>query len=130
MKPHLMKYSNILQVDDDPDDCEMFHETLLTIGIAAYTAINNPVEAMKKLRSGKVHPDVIILDVNMPMMNGMEFLQLLKNNDQLHDIPVIVFSTCSESATKRRALEAGALKYITKPVTFSLLQQTLRKILL
>jgi DNA-binding response OmpR family regulator len=123
-----MQYKNILQVDDDEEDCEMFYEALRKVSPANYTSINDSIDALKKLESGKIIPDVIVLDINMPIVNGMEFLVRLKENDTLKIIPVIIFSTSTLVQTKRTAISLGAADYIVKPSNFSELKNTLRSI--
>jgi CheY-like chemotaxis protein len=74
-----MIYRNILQIDDDCDDCELFMEALEEISSAQYTAIYDPVEALRKLMESEITPDVIFLDLNMPIMSGIEFLTEIKS---------------------------------------------------
>jgi CheY-like chemotaxis protein len=124
-----MKFNNILHIDDDPDDCEIFAEALKEVSSALHTAIHNPVEALIKLDSEKIVPDVIVLDLNMPYMNGMEFLKELKKRSHLKNIPVIMFSTCSVRDVKRRAKEFGAFDYITKPDNYKALRSILQSVL-
>lgn len=62
--------------------------------------------------------DLIILDINMPKINGMLFLKFLKNNSRYCDVPVIVLSTSCDKETIRDAYENGANSYITKPTSY------------
>jgi two-component system response regulator len=63
-------------------------------------------------------PDVIFLDLNLPKVDGWSLLNQIKANESLREIPVVVLSTSAAGAHKRRALELGALYYITKPHSF------------
>jgi CheY-like chemotaxis protein len=122
-----MSYKNILQIDDDSDDCELFMEALEAVSSAIYTAINDPVEALRKLVNKEIRPDVIFLDLNMPVMSGIELLSELKKQELLKDIPVIIFSTSQLEDIKREAKNSGAYDYISKPNNFNELKGILRK---
>jgi len=60
-------------------------------------------------------PDIIFLDLNMPIMNGTEFLQKIKTIDRLKDIPVVIFSTTSDERATQHVKRLGAMDFITKP---------------
>lgn len=110
-----MKYNSILQIDDDADDCEMFAEALHKVSQSEYISITNPVKAVESLISGLLKPDVIVLDVNMPGMNGIEVLSKIKTNRATSGIPVIMFSTSANQDHIDKSLSLGALKYVAKP---------------
>ncbi|MDR7211657.1 response regulator [Flavobacterium piscis] len=120
-----MTYKNILQIDDDTDDCELFLEALQAISSALYTSINDPVDALRKLIHKEISPDVIFLDLNMPVMSGMEFLTEIKKNDIIKNIPVIIFSTSQFDEIKRQAKNNGAHDFISKPSDFNELKKIL-----
>ena len=81
-------------VDDDPDDIDLFKEFLSEAdnGCHLITA-NDGVDALRQLRTTGIDPDVIFLDYNMPLMNGMRCLVALKEDPLLMDIPVVMHST-------------------------------------
>ena len=110
-----MNYNCILQIDDDADDCEMFAEVLNEVSNSKYVAINNPFTAVESLINGLLQPDVIVLDVNMPGMNGIEVLSKIKKNKETSAIPVIMFSTSAHPDLVEKALMLGAAKYVSKP---------------
>ncbi len=120
-----MTYKNILQIDDDIDDCEFFMEALHAVSSAGYTAIQNPVEALNKLILNEIRPDVIFLDLNMPIMSGFEFLTEIKKQDGIKNIPIIIFSTSQMEEIKRKARNYGASGYISKPSDFNELKKIL-----
>jgi len=122
-------YYNLLQIDDDPDDCELFSDALKQVSEINYTCMHNPVEAVKQLVEQKITPDIIILDMNMPVMNGMLVLQKIKNKKKLASIPVIIFSTSELAPYKENAMQLGALAYFAKPTCFSALVALLKTIL-
>jgi two-component system chemotaxis response regulator CheY len=77
----------------------------------------NGQEALTILEKNQGNIDLIILDWNMPLMNGMEFLQIVKSNDKFKHIPVIMNTTESEKHKIIAAIQAGASNYMTKPFT-------------
>lgn len=123
-----MKYQKLLQIDDDQDDCELFAEALREVSEITYTAINNPIKALQKLKSGKIKPDLIILDFNMPGMNGLDLLEALKRDSDASKIPVIMLSTSSREDFRKTAIERGALDYITKPTSFDALKRVVKSL--
>jgi CheY-like chemotaxis protein len=120
-----MTYSNILQIDDDSDDCELFMEALQVVSAATYTAIYSPVEALQKLIGKEIEPDVIFLDLNMPIMSGLEFLIEIKKEETLKGIPIIIFSTSQLDDIIREAKAHGAYDFISKPNNFNDLKRIL-----
>jgi len=114
-----MAFKNILLIDDDEDEHDIFRSALnqLSSNVAFDTAFDAG-DALSRLASKQLEPDVIFLDLNMPMMNGEVFLSQIKNNHSLKDIPVIIFSTASSPSTIRTVKELGASDYITKPDSF------------
>lgn len=124
-----MKYKNILLIDDDNDDQDIFISALGEVSSSVKcTAISDAVLALDKLRSEAIIPDVIFLDLNMPLMNGQQFLAEIKKDSGLNKIPVIVLSTTSHSAVMRDCRNLGALDFITKPDDYNTLIQILRSI--
>ncbi|WP_264537419.1 response regulator [Flavobacterium sp. N1736] len=122
-----MAYKKFLQIDDDLDDCELFMDALNAISNSSYTGINDPVEAFHKLLMQEIKPDVIFLDLNMPVMSGLELLTEIKKQEILKQIPVIIFSTSQLEDIIWEAKQLGAYDYISKPNNFDALKQILRK---
>lgn len=111
-----MNYQKILLIDDDLDDQEIFLTALSKVSDSvSCITMSSAVEALQSLSNGQLLTDVIFLDLNMPVMNGQQFLAQIKNNEALRDIPVIVFSTSSHLPTIRLTKELGAEGFITKP---------------
>lgn len=92
------------------------------------TYFDTPIKGIEWLYEGNT-PDLIILDIRMPEMNGDEFLSYIKKNGLFKDIPVIVLSGEESSATRIRMLEEGADDYILKPFNPMELKIRIRKVL-
>ena len=120
-----MKYKNILQIDDDFDDCEFFEQALRMVSNARYTSLNNPLDALRKLINREIKPDLIFMDVNMPIMSGPELLSEIKKRDTTKNIPVIMLST-SPLLSKSQEKILGAKDYLVKPNTFNELKSLIR----
>ena len=119
----------ILFVDDDVEEFEIFCEALKTFntvckclhvydGQEAFDLLNNKLTIL---------PDYIFLDINMPVMNGMECLQKIKAEPKLRDIPVIVYSTTSNPFEMGIYRNLGAAEFIVKPSSFIKLVNILRQ---
>lgn len=113
-------------VDDDHDDQEVFLEALRAIdtSIVCYTAKDGR-DALHQLQEALILPDVLFVDLNMPIMSGKELLKALKKEKSLQSIPVIVYSTSSAEKEKDNCIELGAVSYISKPTQFKTLVTTL-----
>ncbi len=103
----------VLVVDDDPDIVEILKYNLKNSGYSVKSA-GNGVEAIKKAK--KFIPDIILMDVMMPEMSGIEACEEIKNIDQLSQVIIIFLSARSEDYTQISAYDAGADDYISKPV--------------
>lgn len=93
------------------------------------TVCEDAREAIDKLESKAIaKPDVIFLDINLPVMSGWECLSWLKRHIAYKDVPVIMYSTSSHSRDKEIAHDLGALLFFTKPNEYSLLVHFLKEI--
>lgn len=125
-----MKFQNLLLIDDDEDDQELFIEAAKEIAPDInITVVPDASIALEKLISKAVTADVIFSDLNMPRMNGQQFLLEIKRRPDLKDIPVIIFSTSSHAHTIQLVKDFGAHDFITKPGLFNELVSTLRRLL-
>ena len=125
-----MNYGNILLIDDDEDDQEIFRTALEKVDRSINcTSLNNAIEALDKLRSNQIQPDLIFLDLNMPVMNGQQFLMQIKNDDALSYIPVVILSTSSHKASIELTRELGAMEFYSKPDKFEDLIGILKSVL-
>ena len=110
---------SLLVVDDNPTNRDLLTRQLARHGYIVAAAADG-TEALDKL--GARDFDLILLDVIMPGMDGVETLQRLKEDERLRDIPVIMLSSLDEVESAIRCIEAGAAEYITKPVQSTLLE--------
>ncbi|OGC05222.1 two-component system response regulator [candidate division WOR-1 bacterium RIFOXYA12_FULL_43_27] len=102
----------ILLVDDEPELVEMVKMRLAANGFEVITA-GDGVEGLEKARSEK--PDLIILDLMLPKMNGYEVCRLLKFEEKTGKIPIILFSARAQESDKATGKDVGADAYIVKP---------------
>ncbi|GAA6623922.1 response regulator [Scytonema sp. NUACC26] len=103
---------NILVVDDTPDNLRLLSAMLTTQGYEVRKALNGK---MALTACHMVLPDVILLDINMPGMDGYEVCQQLKLDERTYDIPVIFISALDDVLDKVKAFDVGGVDYITKP---------------
>ena len=108
-----LKRPMILVVDDEPTNVELFEAQLSAAGYEVVTAYGGE-EALGKVESEK--PDLILLDVVMPGLNGFEISKTLKGNVETMFIPVVMVTALSKRKDKIQAIESGADDFLTKPV--------------
>jgi CheY-like chemotaxis protein len=116
----------VLVVEDEADAAEMFAEMMRVNGFRVVKSFSSG-PAISLITSE--HPDVVILDVMMPDVSGLEVLRFMRREPNLAAIPVIVVSAKSMPADIQIGLEAGASVYLTKPVGFLDLKQAVEKVL-
>ena len=113
---------NILLVEDDTVDVlnvrRSFekHKILNPLHIAT-----NGIDALQMLRSGQVPAErrLVLLDLNLPRMNGIEFLRHLRSDPRLHMIPVVVLTTSADDRDRIDAFNLNVAGYLVKPITFA-----------
>jgi CheY-like chemotaxis protein len=115
-----MNRHTILLVEDDELDVISVKRSLaqLETEYDLLTAFNG-IEALELLKSSDVLPDVILLDLNMPRMNGIEFLKALRADSELRGIRVFVMTTSSESTDRDQTESLGISGYIIKPLNYN-----------
>lgn len=118
----MTKYPNILMVDDDPEDRMIINDAFEDLGNASSIHFEeNGEEAIRYLEhcsNTSSLPSLIILDLNMPRMNGRQTLGFLKENNAFLHIPVIIFSTSLNQFEHDQCLALGAHSYVIKPMTY------------
>jgi CheY-like chemotaxis protein len=120
-----MSPKKILLVEDDYLDVTNVKRALnkLAVDYTLHVA-HNGVDALAALNGNtqdgtRIHPDIILLDINMPKMNGLEFLGIIKNYYSLNNIKTFIMTTSSEEYDKVAAENLGIAGYILKPLDFS-----------
>jgi two-component system chemotaxis response regulator CheY len=108
-----MTMKNILVVDDSRVMRDMIVACLRPRGDLAFTHAASGLEAIERL-SLKTF-DLVVLDLNMPDIGGIEVVQFVRGQDQLRALPIIVVTTRGDDASRARSLEVGATRFMTKP---------------
>jgi len=127
----MQKLKPILLVEDDSVDAMTVKRAMrdLQVNHSVIHSVNGE-EAMKYLTSPDTEkPFVILLDLNMPKMSGIEFLKVMKTHSELKTIPVIVLTTSKERRDVLDSFELGASGYMVKPVDYSKFVEILSRIM-
>lgn len=117
---------NIMMVDDDEDDRLMFEEAMEETRLLCtlQTAIDGQdMINQLKLATKDDLPDLILLDLNMPRMDGREALEEIKKDEELRAIPIVILTTSNAEEDIIKSYNSGANSYIPKPVTFDGLRE-------
>ena len=117
---------NIMVIDDSFTTRKMLSFLLKGEGFNVVSA-ENGIDALEKLPFSNI--DIIITDLNMPQMDGLELVNSLKKNPDYKEIPVIMLTTESEDSDKQKGFEAGASSYLIKPVPQDVLIKEVKKFL-
>lgn len=120
----------ILLVEDDQVDAMTVKRALKELHVInPLVHRENGEAALAHLRDpGSVRPCIILLDLNMPIMNGIEFLQAVKGDEALRRIPVVVLTTSEEQQDKVNSFDLGVAGYMAKPVDYRQFVEVMRSI--
>lgn len=120
---------NVLIVDDSPVMRSFIKRVLLASGLETQEPFQagNGREALEQLRGNPV--DLVLCDINMPEMDGAEFLRQAREDEALHVPPVIVVSTDARLDRVKQMLDLGALGYVTKPFAPEVLRSEIERVL-
>lgn len=119
------KVINILMIEDDSLDVRDAQRTLDKMNVLYKMQVaKNGEEALFYLKEGVnnssfARPDIVMLDLNMPKMNGVEFLTAIRSNDQWKDLKVFVITTSDEKEDRQKVKGLGVSGYIVKPLKFN-----------
>ncbi|MFB3851659.1 MAG: PleD family two-component system response regulator [Acidobacteriota bacterium] len=116
----------VLIIDDNPDLLDIVDAILSDSGfiVAKAASGESGIEISKTLK-----PDLILLDINMPRIDGFEVLTQLKQTEETKNIPVAMFSVRSDLRDKKLSFQKGAIDYISKPFQYNRLTEKVEKIL-
>ncbi len=120
------KHTRILIADDEPDILEILSYNLIAEGYQVSTA-KNGLEVLNKMN--KPYPHLLILDVMMPEMDGIETCERLRKNPELNDLIIVFLTARNEDYSQVAGLEAGADDYISKPVKPKVLLSKIKALL-
>ena len=117
----------ILLVDDSPTIRRMVRAALGALPGIGFTEAGSELQAIETLAMQRVQ--MIVLDLNMPDMHGLEVLRFLRSQEQYRELPVMVLTTRGDETSRDAALQAGASAYMTKPFSPSVLVSSVRELL-
>lgn len=119
----------IYYLDDDTDDLHFFKEIAETLGHAVETYVNGNM-MLKALSNGRPLPDIIFLDIIMPVFDGQQILDVIKKSEAWQHIPIVLISSVYPKSSVRRYLESGANYLMKKPVDIADLRASLEQVLM
>ena len=125
-----MKTLNILLIEDDMIEVMKLNRTISSLNLNHKIIVaNNGEDALKILQQKDTLPDIILLDLNMPKINGIEFLSILKNDDTLKYIPTIILTTSNNQKDLLECYKIGVAGYVLKPLKYEHYVAKLEKLL-
>ena len=129
-EPQTNEPLNVVLADDDKDDQEIFQDALSETNIpVALATVDSGQELIDHLKDpNEPNPDIIFLDINMPVKNGKEVLAEIKSDETLNEIPIVMLSTSGHVKDVEDTFTAGANLYVQKPGSFRGLINLLKKI--
>jgi len=122
-----MSEYNFLIVEDSPTMRQLISFSLKRIPNAKIVEASDGVDALKKLSEGKFH--LIIADINMPMMDGLKLLSIVRKDPQYNNVPVIIVTTEGAEADRDKGMKLGANAYLSKPIQTNDLVKTVKELL-
>ena len=129
MQQIIRPITSILLIDDDPDDCDVFKTALTDVSSAIHLDCLHTSELLQETLEQHL-PDVIFLDINMPMVDGFACLKQLQDNQRYSRIPIIMYSSSLSQKEVNAAYGYGASLFFRKPTRYADLLDSLRSILL
>jgi two-component system chemotaxis response regulator CheY len=122
-----MSEYRVLVVEDSPTMRQLIVFALKRIRNLHIEEAGDGVGGLKKLSAQKF--DLVVTDINMPIMDGLKLVSLIRNDPQYKDVPVVVITTEESTEDRDRALALGANEYITKPIQTARILEVARKML-
>ena len=116
----MAKQLRVLLIEDDRIEIMKLNRVISSLKLNhKIIEANNGEEALKILYKKENRPDIILLDLNMPKLNGIEFLSILKNNDTLKYIPTIILTTSNNLKDLLECYKIGISGYVLKPLKYA-----------
>lgn len=126
----MAKNLNILLIEDDLIEVMKLNRTISSLNLNHnILEANNGEDALKLLENKDALPDIILLDLNMPKINGIEFLKILKADDRLKYIPTIILTTSNNQRDLLECYKIGIAGYVLKPLKYEDYVSKIEKIL-
>lgn len=119
--------AKILIVDDDEISVRICAEQLAELGYHQCTGLTDSTRAMPEILAKR--PDLVILDVMMPVISGTEILKQIRSHDELWQLPVLILTAHSDRTTKQNVMNIGATDFLAKPIDHSDLALRVRNVL-
>jgi CheY-like chemotaxis protein len=116
-----MRRLNVLLVEDDPDARGLYGYMLALAGYKV-KAVSNGLEAFAEIQVNR--PDVIVTDIAMPVLSGVDLIMAVRSNDELADLPVVAITSFGENL-REQAREAGATDSIDKPTELARIREVI-----
>lgn len=123
----VIRDARIFVIDDEPEIVELIEIFLRDEGHNNVIGITEPVDAVDLIRAG--HPDAVILDLQMPRVDGLDILKAIRSDVRLGAIPILVLTADADHESKRAAFELGAADFLTKPIDYTELSARIRNAL-
>jgi CheY-like chemotaxis protein len=112
--PEVRARAKVLVVDDEPINIKLIRKCLTTEGYEKIVSTSQATEAISLVQ--REMPDIILLDIMMPGLSGLEILRRLRAEEALAGIPVVILTASTDAATKQQAFDLGATEFLTKPI--------------
>ncbi|PLX99302.1 MAG: response regulator [Desulfuromonas sp.] len=122
-----MSTFNVLVVEDSPTMRQLIVFALKRVRGLNITEANDGVDGLKKISAEKF--DLILTDINMPIMDGLKLVSLVRNDPNYKDVPIVIITTEGANEDKERAMAIGANDYITKPIQTTKIIDVTRRLL-
>jgi CheY-like chemotaxis protein len=127
----MRKEASILLVEDDPDHVELALRALEKHGVANQVFVaHDGAEALDYLLGGHLAtlPEVVLLDLNLPKVSGLDVLRQIRQNENTRHLPVVILTSSDEETDLARSYELGVNSYIRKPVSFAEFAEAIRQV--
>ena len=119
----------ILMIDDDVDDCVLFSKALSEESADVKLITSDGCKPIHENTLPSLSPDIILLDLNMPGLNGLECIDMIKASKKFSKIPIFIYSTSSDEAQIKKCYERGAMLYVQKPSSYNKIKDFVKKLI-